>query len=118
MGGFRVVQACAIAYAGWQGAALESAAELEKYFWHVANRANEALDDQSAFDDFVAWFDGTPRHIVLPLLLSEVNRAIAMGTTQDAADDSGDLVPAAVTFERPRQATALERVPTRADLLV
>ncbi len=86
MGG-QIIQACAIGYGGWQGVHLETPAEIEEFFVEVCSRANAALEDLAACDSFISWFDNNPRERVFPLLLAEVNRAIAVRTSQGAADN-------------------------------
>ena len=117
IGGFRVHQACAIAFAGWQGARLERAADVERFFWHVGSQANEALGDPGAFDRFVAWFDGSPRHLVLPLLLAEVNRAIAERTDRSTGEDAHQPEPAAARLDKVTQAVVIRAVPDRVPVL-
>jgi hypothetical protein len=77
IGGLRIVQACAIGYAGWKGAELKSSAEVESFFCQVCERASENLNDPGICGPFITWFDANRREFVFPLLLSEVNRAIA-----------------------------------------
>jgi hypothetical protein len=83
-GGTGVMQACAIGYGGWKGMHLTSAADIELFFNEVCSRANQVLCDPGACGAFIIWFDGHRREFVFPLLLTEVNRAIAV-----AADLTG-----------------------------
>jgi len=85
--GVQIIQACAIGYGGWKGARLETAQDIEAFFAGVCSRANEALGDPGACGAFIRWFDGNRREVVFPQLLSEVNRAIAARTEQEAPED-------------------------------
>ena len=88
VGGFRILQACAVGYAAWQGASLERAADVERFFRRLREAVNIALGDPAAFDDFTDWFDSTQRHIAWPLLLAEVNRALAARAAGDGEEGS------------------------------
>lgn len=88
--GTGIMQACAIGYGAWKGLQLTSAADIEMFFNHVCERANQMLDDPSACGDFINWFDGHRREFAFPLLLTEVNRAIAIaGASAGASQGSG-----------------------------
>jgi hypothetical protein len=82
--GVAIFYACAIGYGGWQGLHLETADDVENFFAEVCFRANQILDDPGACSAFITWFDDNRREFVFPLLLSEVNRAIAKRTAQEA----------------------------------
>jgi hypothetical protein len=75
-----ILQACAIGYGAWKGICLESAADVESFFTEVCERANRLMGDPGACNHFITWFDGHRRDFVFPLLLTEVNRAIALRT--------------------------------------
>jgi hypothetical protein len=75
--------ACAIGYSGWKGLHLKSAADVVSFFTEICDRANRILGDPGACSAFITWFDNNRREFVFPLLLSEVNRAIAQRTKQD-----------------------------------
>lgn len=101
VGGLHIMQACAVGYAAWQGARLERVADVERFFRRLRAAVDAALNDPAAFDDFTDWFDSTQRHVAWPLLLAEVNRALAAR----AAGDLEEVSP---------EATATETVPREA----
>ena len=76
-GGTGILQACAIGYSGWKGVSLESASAVEEFFSEVCDGANAVMGDPGACGAFINWFDSNRREFVFPLLLTEVNRAIA-----------------------------------------
>ena len=78
--GIQVIQVCAIGYSAWKGACLETDRAIEEFFATVCARANETLGDPGACSYFISWFDNHRREVVFPLLLAEVNRAIAART--------------------------------------
>jgi hypothetical protein len=84
-----ILQACAIGYGGWKGTALTTAAEIEIFFNEVCARANSILGDPGACGAFINWFDSNRREFVFPLLLGEVNRAIACRTEEEPAHAPG-----------------------------
>jgi hypothetical protein len=75
--GATIIYACAIGYGGWKGLHLETADDVESFFTEICVRANQILGDPGACSAFITWFDGNRREFVFPLLLAEVNRAIA-----------------------------------------
>jgi hypothetical protein len=81
--GGAIFYACAIGYGGWKGLQLETADDVENFFTEVCVRANQILDDPGACGAFITWFDDNRREFVFPLLLSEVNRAIAQRTAEE-----------------------------------
>jgi hypothetical protein len=97
-GGTGIMQACAIGYGGWKGLQLTSAADIEMFFNDVCDRANQVLGDPGACGAFINWFDGHRREFVFPLLLTEVNRSIAIAAAQaGACEDSHPDHPGSVT---------------------
>lgn len=52
--------ACVIGYCGWQGAALETVAQVEEFFARVCFETDEALGEPAACRYFLNWFDDTP----------------------------------------------------------
>jgi hypothetical protein len=89
-GGTGIMQACAIGYGAWKGMQLTSAAEIEMFFNDVCDRANQILGDPGACGAFINWFDGHRREFVFPLLLTEVNRAIAIAAAQGVTCEDSD----------------------------
>jgi hypothetical protein len=81
--GIRIIQGCAIGYGAWKGIHLDSARDVERFFSEICSAANDALGDPGAVGHFISWFDNHRREFVFPLLLSEVNRAIAYRVTQE-----------------------------------
>jgi hypothetical protein len=84
-GGTGIMQACAIGYGAWKGMQLTSPTEIEMFFNDVCSRANQILSDPGACGAFINWFDSHRREFVFPLLLTEVNRAIAIAATTAGA---------------------------------
>lgn len=100
-GGFGVVQACAIGYGAWKGVGLRTPAEVECFFNDVCNRADELLGRPGACAPFITWFDGHRREFVFPLLLTEVNRAIACRAAGETSEPEELPAPMAVPDEEP-----------------
>jgi hypothetical protein len=72
-----VCAACPIGYAGWQGEALKTVAEVEQYFSQVCAAADERLGEPAASTDFLNWVDDTPPARMRRQLLEEVNWILA-----------------------------------------
>lgn len=69
--------ACAVALAGWLGGGLTTVGELAVFYRHVLRLADHRLGDRRARNAFVAWYDLSPRALMLRELLPEVERALA-----------------------------------------
>ncbi len=112
--GTGITQACAIGYGAWKGLQLTTAADIEMFFNEVCDRANQILEDPGACGAFINWFDGHRREFVFPLLLTEVNRAIAVATAeatvfQDSGPDhTGSLLAYGEEHPADRQESAAE----------
>lgn len=68
--------ACALAYCGWKGGELQSAAEVQGYFEVLCGRLGEELGDPNASSSFTQWYDEAPWPVVRTQLLAEVERAL------------------------------------------
>ena len=86
-----VEAACALGYCGWQGEGLETVAEVEEYFARMCFEIDQRLGEPAGCRWFLNWFDETPRDEMRPLLLAEVNRALARRRAVVADDE---VVPA------------------------
>ena len=75
-----VEAACGVGYCGWQGEALETVAEVEKYFAKVCHEVDQRLGEPAGCRWFLNWFDETPRDQMRRELLTEVNRSLAQRT--------------------------------------
>jgi hypothetical protein len=69
-----VRNACAIAFCGWQGEGLHTAAEIELFFDELCRYVDIILDEPLACCRFLMWFDETPRERMRTQLLYEVRR--------------------------------------------
>lgn len=68
-----VEEACVLCYAGWQGEGLETVAEVEEYFARLCFECDQRMGDPAACRWFLNFWDDTPRHVLFPLILEEVN---------------------------------------------
>jgi hypothetical protein len=78
-----VEAACALGFCGWQGEGLETVAEVEEYFARMCFEIDQRLGEPAACRWFLNWFDETPRDEMRPLLVEEVNRALAQRRSAD-----------------------------------
>lgn len=69
--------ACALGFCGWQGEGLNTVAEVEEFFARACFGIDKSLGEPAVCRFFLNWFDETPREEMLPLLLEEVNLALA-----------------------------------------
>jgi hypothetical protein len=72
-----VEAACAIGYCGWQGEGLERVADVEEFFARLCFQVDENIGEPAACRYFLNWADETPRDQMRPLLLAEVEAALA-----------------------------------------
>jgi hypothetical protein len=91
-----VSTACAIGFAGWKGLALATPEAIEDFFNEVCARADVILEQPGACRHFIRWFDESRREFAFPLLLAEVNRAIAERTEQPV--DEPGTVPCEISL--------------------
>lgn len=73
----RVIAACAIAYAGWQGERLQTVQDVEDEFAKVCAGAEQILGDPAAARWFTKWYDDKPRPEMRKILLAEVRLELA-----------------------------------------
>jgi hypothetical protein len=67
-----VEAACALGFCGWQGEMLESVGEVEEFFARACFEADQRLGEPAACRWFLNAWDDTPRHVIYPLVLAEV----------------------------------------------
>lgn len=72
-----VEAACALTYAGWKGAGLETVGEAEEFFARTCFEIDRRLNEPAGCRWFLNWFDETPRAEVLRELLPEISRELA-----------------------------------------
>jgi hypothetical protein len=72
----RVETACALGYCGWQGEGLARVGEVEDYFQHLCDAADERMAERAVCRFFLNWYDDTPRDEMRRELLAEVERAL------------------------------------------
>lgn len=72
-----VEAACAIAFCGWQGEAIESVGHVEEFFARACFEADQRIGEPAACRWFLNWFDDTDRDEMRGELLAEVERALA-----------------------------------------
>ena len=83
-----VEAACALGYCGWQGDGLETVAEVEEFFARMCFEIDQRLGEPAGCRWFLNWYDETPRDEMRCLLLSEVNRSLALRRDEiDEADE-------------------------------
>jgi hypothetical protein len=68
--------ACAVSFAGWQGERLETVVEVQEFFGRTCYAADNAIGESAGCRWFLNWFDETPRDVMRPLLLEEVELAL------------------------------------------
>ncbi|HEY1189547.1 MAG TPA: hypothetical protein VGE74_18015 [Gemmata sp.] len=73
----RVCGACAIAFCGWQGDALETVGAVEEFFSRICWEGDQAFGEPAGCRKFLDWFDDTPRDEVRRELFAEVERTLA-----------------------------------------
>ena len=78
-----VEAACALGFCGWQGEGLETVAEVEEFFARMCFEIDQRLGEPAACRWFLNWFDETPRDEMRPLLLAEVECALAQRQSAD-----------------------------------
>jgi hypothetical protein len=83
-----VEAACALGFCGWQGDGLETVAEVEEFFARMCFEIDQRLGEPAGCRWFLNWYDETPRDEMRCLLLSEVNRSLALRRDEiDEADE-------------------------------
>jgi hypothetical protein len=68
---------CALAYAAWKGDGLKAVGEVEEYFQALCDAIDRRLDTPAGCSGFLSWHDQTDRASMRPLLLEEVQAALA-----------------------------------------
>lgn len=76
---------CAISYAAWKGLGLFTVTEVEDAFVKKCHEAHLLLREADCCgQDFISWFDQTPRDEMRRELLAEVERELALAARIDA----------------------------------
>lgn len=66
----------AIAFALWQGEGLETVGEVENRWAKTCFECDQRLGEPAICRWFLNWHDDTPRYLMLPKLLAEVNEEL------------------------------------------
>jgi hypothetical protein len=69
--------ACAIGFAAWQGEGKASVGAVDEAFALACWEADDRLGRPAACMEFLAWYDDTPRAVMLKDLLAEVELELA-----------------------------------------
>lgn len=68
--------ACLVGYAGWQGDGLQTVGETEEFFARKCYEIDQRIGEPAGVRWLLNFWDETPREVLFPLILEEVQRAI------------------------------------------
>lgn len=72
-----VERACIVAYVGWKGDDCELVWQAEDFFGRAVSQAEQQLGGPLSANQFLNWFDDSPRCVVWQLLIEEIERELA-----------------------------------------
>lgn len=76
--GLPIEAGCVVCYALWRSGAVATVGEAEEAFAALCFEVDTMLGYPAACRVFLNWFDEAPRSEVLPALLAEVRRSVAL----------------------------------------